>query len=163
MVKSDEGTEMHRLRQVTSSLSIFNGYLIHGSRMLIPVSMRRKVLELLHLGHFGMQRMKQLARTASTCQTLMMISKQHADTAYFVLSIRIDHPNVQSTHGCFQRNPGADSTSTMQSTSWAQTGCWPLTHFLNIHASIPHSLFQPRQQLIYWNRTSHILVTPIPW
>ena len=32
--------------------------------MVIPASMRRKVLELLYLGHFGMQRLKQLARTA---------------------------------------------------------------------------------------------------
>ena len=62
--KNDEGTEMHRFRQVATSLSICNGCLVHGSRVVIPASMRRKVLELLHLGHFGMQRMKQLARTA---------------------------------------------------------------------------------------------------
>ena len=32
--------------------------------MIIPVSLQRQVLELLHLGHFGIVRMKQLARTA---------------------------------------------------------------------------------------------------
>jgi len=53
--KNDEGTEMHRFRQVATSLSICNGCLVHGSRVVIPASMRRKVLELLHLGHFGMQ------------------------------------------------------------------------------------------------------------
>ena len=62
--RDDEGTEMHRFRQVASSLSICNGCLIHASRVVIPVCMRRKVLILLHLGHFGMHRMKQLAHTA---------------------------------------------------------------------------------------------------
>ncbi|KAL5515676.1 hypothetical protein EMCRGX_G000877 [Ephydatia muelleri] len=33
-------------------------------RVVIPPSLRAQVLQLLHLGHFGMQRMKQLARTA---------------------------------------------------------------------------------------------------
>ena len=32
--------------------------------MVIPPSLQSQVLQLLHLGHFGMQRMKQLARTA---------------------------------------------------------------------------------------------------
>ena len=31
---------------------------------MIPQSLQSKVLDLLHLGHFGMERMKQLARTA---------------------------------------------------------------------------------------------------
>eukprot|EP00795_Rhopilema_esculentum_P007931 gene7931-biopygen9137 len=62
--KNDEGTEMHRFRQVATLLSICNGCLVHGWRVVIPASMRRNVLGLLHLGHFGMQRMKQLARTA---------------------------------------------------------------------------------------------------
>ena len=61
---SNEGTEMQRLRQLSDSLSICNGCLLLGSRVVIPTSMRRQVLEYLHLGHFGMQRMKQLARTA---------------------------------------------------------------------------------------------------
>ncbi|KAL5506233.1 hypothetical protein EMCRGX_G007832 [Ephydatia muelleri] len=35
-----------------------------GSRVIIPSILRPQVLQLLHLGHFGIQRMKQLARTA---------------------------------------------------------------------------------------------------
>jgi hypothetical protein len=62
--KSDEGSEMERYRRIAETLSVCNGCLIHGSRVVIPASMRREVLNLLHLGHFGMQRMKQLARTA---------------------------------------------------------------------------------------------------
>lgn len=62
--KSDEGSEVTRYRQLADSLSLCNGCLLLGSRVVIPASMRKEVLEQLHLGHFGMQRMKQLARTA---------------------------------------------------------------------------------------------------
>ena len=41
-----------------------NDCLLYGSRVVIPLSLRPQVLQLLHMGHFGMQRMKQLARTA---------------------------------------------------------------------------------------------------
>ena len=62
--KNDEGCEMQRYRKIADSLSCVNGCLVHGSRVVIPASLRRMVLEQLHLGHFGMQRMKQLARTS---------------------------------------------------------------------------------------------------
>ena len=62
--KDDEGSEMQRYRQLADSLTICNGCLLLGNRVVIPASMRRQILEHLHLGHFGMQKMKQLARTA---------------------------------------------------------------------------------------------------
>ena len=62
--KNDEGTEMQRFRQLADSLSVINGCLVHGYRVVIPANLRRQVLEQLHEGHFGIQRMKQLARTA---------------------------------------------------------------------------------------------------
>ncbi|MEE4247163.1 MAG: RNase H-like domain-containing protein [Kangiellaceae bacterium] len=62
--KSNEEFEMQRFRKVADSLSCINGCLVHGSRVVIPASLRAIVLDLLHLGHFGMQRMKQLARTS---------------------------------------------------------------------------------------------------
>ena len=49
---------------MSDSLSTCYGCLIHGSRVVIPQSLQSKVLDLLHLGRFGMERMKQLARTA---------------------------------------------------------------------------------------------------
>ena len=51
-------------RKLSVSLSTIHGCLLLGSRVVIPPSLRAQVLQLLHLGHFGMQRMKQLARTA---------------------------------------------------------------------------------------------------
>ncbi|XP_014663413.1 PREDICTED: uncharacterized protein K02A2.6-like [Priapulus caudatus] len=61
---AEKEPEMARFRKLEESLSICNGCLLHGSRVVIPANLRAQVLELLHLGHFGMQRMKQLARTA---------------------------------------------------------------------------------------------------
>ncbi|KAL8581042.1 hypothetical protein ACOMHN_012693 [Nucella lapillus] len=56
--------EINKFRKLSNSLSICHGCLIHGSRVVIPQSLQSKILDLLHLGHFGMERMKQLARTA---------------------------------------------------------------------------------------------------
>eukprot|EP00795_Rhopilema_esculentum_P005001 gene5001-biopygen83 len=51
-------------KKIRESLSVTDGCLFYGARVVIPVSLQAQVLEILHLGHFGMQRMKQLARTA---------------------------------------------------------------------------------------------------
>ncbi|XP_005106177.1 uncharacterized protein K02A2.6-like [Aplysia californica] len=46
------------------SLSLANGCIFHSHRVVIPKTMQSQVLQILHLGHFGMQRIEQLARTA---------------------------------------------------------------------------------------------------
>ena len=51
-------------RKISDSLSSCYDCLLYGTRVVIPSSLRKHVLELLHKGHFGIQRMKQLARTA---------------------------------------------------------------------------------------------------
>ena len=51
-------------RKISSSLSTAHGCLLYGSRVVILLSLQVPVLQILHLGHFGMQRMKQLACTA---------------------------------------------------------------------------------------------------
>jgi len=56
--------EINKFRKLSDSLSVCHGCLLHGSRVVIPLSLQSKILDLLHLGHFGMERMKQLARTA---------------------------------------------------------------------------------------------------
>ena len=55
---------MENLRKISMSLSVAHGCLLNGSRVVIPSSLQPQVLQLLHLGHFGIQRMKQLACTA---------------------------------------------------------------------------------------------------
>ena len=49
---------------IRDSLSLANGCLFYGHRVVIPTELQPRVLQILHLGHFGMQRMKQLARSA---------------------------------------------------------------------------------------------------
>ena len=51
-------------KKMADSLSVTEGCLMYGARLVIPLSLQRQVLQILHLGHFGMERMKKLARTA---------------------------------------------------------------------------------------------------
>ena len=51
-------------KRLRDSLSSESGCLLYGTRIVIPQTLQSQVLNLLHLGHFGMERMKQLARTS---------------------------------------------------------------------------------------------------
>ena len=55
--------ELKDFKKLENSLSTENGCLFYGIRVIIPSTLRKHILKLLHLGHFGMQRMKQLARS----------------------------------------------------------------------------------------------------
>jgi transposase InsO family protein len=60
----DTDHEVEKFRKFSGSLHVCNGCVLHGSRVVIPEALRSQVMALLHTGHFGMERMKQLARTA---------------------------------------------------------------------------------------------------
>ena len=65
LTETQDQAGMEDFRRISSSLSTtVHGCLLYGSRVVIPRSLQVPVLHILHLGHFGMQRMKQLARTA---------------------------------------------------------------------------------------------------
>ena len=64
MNSQEEDYSIPAFKKVQDSLSTSEGCLFYGARVVIPISLQRRVLEILHLGHFGMQRIKQLARTA---------------------------------------------------------------------------------------------------
>ena len=55
--------ELKDFKKLENSLSTGNGCVFYGLRVIIPSTLRNHILKLLHLGHFGMQRMKQLARS----------------------------------------------------------------------------------------------------
>lgn len=55
--------EVRQYKKLEDSLLTDSGCIFYGSRLVIPAKLQRQVLDLLHLGHFGMQRMKQLARS----------------------------------------------------------------------------------------------------
>ena len=59
-----ENDNVSDFKRFSESLSVVHDCLTHGNRVVIPTTMRRKVLDILHHGHFGMQRMKQLARSS---------------------------------------------------------------------------------------------------
>ena len=48
---------------MSDSLCVENGCLFLGARIVIPAKLRMGVLDLIQVGHFGMQKMKQLARS----------------------------------------------------------------------------------------------------
>jgi len=52
-----------KFRKIADSV-FFMAVYWYGARVVIPTKLRRQVLDLLHECHFGIQRMKQLARTA---------------------------------------------------------------------------------------------------
>ena len=56
--------EVQEFKKYSSSLSVVDDCLINGNRVVIPEAMQKQILDILHLGHFGMQKMKQLARSA---------------------------------------------------------------------------------------------------
>ena len=55
--------ELKDFKKLENSLSTENGCVFYGLRVIIPSTLRNHILKLLHLGHFGVQRMKQLARS----------------------------------------------------------------------------------------------------
>ena len=62
--ESEHEYSVDDFKKISESLSVENGCLFYGARVVIPSTLKQEVLKILHLGHFGMQRMKQLARTA---------------------------------------------------------------------------------------------------
>ena len=79
-----------------------------GFSTVIPASLQDQVLDLLHLRHFGMQRMKQLARSAAyrlrIDQNIERIKGQWAACAEF--QNWPTKPTINSR--CYKKNLGAD-------------------------------------------------------
>jgi len=62
--KKDSDDPADKFLKIADSLTVCHGWLLYGARVVITNKLRRQVLDLLHECHFGIQRMKQLARTA---------------------------------------------------------------------------------------------------
>ena len=59
-----DSPNVQEFKKYAASLSVTDDCLINGNRVVIPEAMQPQILDILHLGHFGMQRMKQLVRSA---------------------------------------------------------------------------------------------------
>ena len=62
--EKDGNDPAEKFRKIADSLGVCYGCLLYGARVVIPTKLRRQVLDLLRECYFGIQRMKQLARTA---------------------------------------------------------------------------------------------------
>ena len=62
--KKDGDDLAEKFCKIANSLSVCHGCLLYRAQVVIPNKLRRQVLDLLHKCHFGIERMKQLARTA---------------------------------------------------------------------------------------------------
>ena len=58
------GDPAKQFQKISQSLSTCHDCSLYGMRLVIPSSLQDSVLQLLHTSHLGMQKMKQLARTA---------------------------------------------------------------------------------------------------
>ena len=61
MFVKDDSSERSTAPTSKSSLSVTDDSLIIGNRVVIPEPMKPQILDILHLGHFGMQRIKQFS------------------------------------------------------------------------------------------------------
>lgn len=56
------GPDLQKFHRIHDSLSISNNIVLYGERIVIPSTLRKKVLSELHKGHPGINHMKHLAR-----------------------------------------------------------------------------------------------------
>ena len=59
-----DSPDVQEFKKYAASVSVTDDCLINGNRVVIPEAVQPQILDILHLGHFGIQRMKQLARSA---------------------------------------------------------------------------------------------------
>ena len=119
---TETSDKVNKFRKLLDSLSTCHVCLIHGSRVVIPQSLQSKVLDLLHLGHFGMERIKQLERIA--------VYWPDIDAAIEMASRRCDScgehqnkPSKPSVHPwMLLEKPWSRFHLDHQSTSWIKIG-----------------------------------------
>ena len=76
------GDELRPYQQHKDELSVLDGCVLRGSRVIIPRAGRAPVLDLLHDGHPGITRMKSIARQIVWCLTLILTSLRRSRSAY---------------------------------------------------------------------------------
>ena len=124
--------DIEDFRKLAVSLSTAHGCLLYGSRLVIPHSLRPQGLQLLHLGHFGMQ---QMTRTAVYWPRIdaAIVDLCHRCTACAEHQAKL--PKPANHPWMLPRNRGAECMWIMQSTFWDRTGWYLLMPILSTHAS----------------------------
>ena len=92
-----------QFRRISNLLSNCHGYLLYGTRLVIPpLTLRKQVLPLLHTS-LGMKRMKQLARTAVYRPNIDTDIVELCRTCASCCEHRNSLLNYQITGGFFQK------------------------------------------------------------
>ena len=73
-------------RKLSSSLTTSYECPLYGARVVIPESLRKRILLLLHEGYFGIERMKQLARTVVFGRILIQTFQRGASNVVHVVN-----------------------------------------------------------------------------
>ena len=98
--QKNNNVDVEKYRKLADILSTLHGCLLYGTRVVIPSTLCPHMLKLLHEGHFGIQRMKQLARTAVYWPN---IDDDNVDlcsrSCMLALNIKIDLPSRQFIRG----------------------------------------------------------------
>ncbi|KII71373.1 hypothetical protein RF11_14611 [Thelohanellus kitauei] len=68
-------SRLRPFQQMQNNLSIENGLVLYGDRIVIPESLRKCIMQILHYGHFGVSQMKQMAGRRFIGQGSPMIFK----------------------------------------------------------------------------------------
>ena len=61
---NSDAANLAAFKNIQDSLSVESNCLFYGSRIVVPKILQTQVLQILHTGHFGIERMKHLARSA---------------------------------------------------------------------------------------------------
>ena len=61
--KIDNDSPLKMYKNYVSKMSILHGCIMYANRVLIPMSLRKKVMDLIHEGHPGIVAMKNIARS----------------------------------------------------------------------------------------------------
>ena len=91
-------------------ISAEDGCLLWGTRVIVPPQLHAKVLEEIHEGHPGMNRMKTFARSYVWWPNLNSDLEQQSTSALCVNKIGKCQPRPQYSRGTGQRNRGHVST-----------------------------------------------------
>ena len=89
--------DIRHYKKLIDALSKENGCLLYGARLVILDKLRSKVLELVHLGLFGIQQVKQLARSGIILTKILNTCAEHV---MLVQSTRINHQSQRIIRGC---------------------------------------------------------------
>lgn len=96
--------DIKNYKKIENYLSVQNGCLFYGLRGVIPKELRNQTLNLLHLGHFSIQRIKQLTRSIVYWPKIDYDIQNEEKHENHVQNIKISIKSYQIIHVFFLKN-----------------------------------------------------------